>query len=216
MVFPMRHSAIMFLALSFLLPALRTEAAGFPDQVGSGYFRSQDTLPGRYRLFLQEQDKAKGIWGLGPGHGKITRSSFKADAHEGVADYTPRSLCVDCHTNHARDLHMVRMKIKCVQCHRGKPIGGIHHYYSSINTIRRHAYVCAKCHEGATPSFAAYVIHEPHPLSLDTKEAFPLLFYSVWVMVILAGGVFAFFIPYTALWWLREWLDKIKKVVRHE
>jgi hypothetical protein len=212
----MGHSAVIFLILSFLLPAVRAEAKEFPDQVGSGYFRSQDTLPGRYRLFLQEQDEAKGIWGLGPGHGKITKSSFKADAHEGVANYSPRSLCVSCHTNHARDLHIVRMNIKCVQCHRGKPIGGINHYYSSINPIRRHAYVCAKCHEGATPSFAAYVIHEPHPLSADTQKDFPLLFYSVWVMVILAGGVFAIFIPYTVLWWLREWLDKIKKVVRHE
>lgn len=212
----MRHGLLILLALTLLgLPLTGAAATGFPDKVGSGYFRDQDTLPGRYRLFLQEQEKAKGIWGLGPGHGRLSKASFKADAHAGVVDYSPRSLCIDCHDNHARDMHMVRMKITCVQCHRGKPIGGVHHYYSPINPIRRHAYVCAKCHEGATPSFAAYVVHEPHPLQLETREAFPLLFWSVWVMVILAGGVFAIFLPYTGLWWIREWLDKVKETLRH-
>ncbi len=77
-------------------------------------------------------------------------------------------LCTSCHEQTAKvgahvvhsfgncvNCHMPRMNIKCVQCHRSQPIFGVHHYYSPMNPIRRHAYVCAKCHEGSTPSFAA-------------------------------------------------------------
>ena len=125
-----------------------------------------------------------------------------------VPKYSARSLCIDCHRNHTRDMHIVRMGITCVQCHRDKPIAGIYQYYSAMNPIRRHAYICAKCHEGATPSFASYVVHEPNPLSLEAKQDFPLLFYGTWVMVILAGGVFGFFIPYVAVWGIRDLVAK--------
>ena len=205
---------LLLLGMAVSMPA--TAADDFPDQVGSGYFRDQDTLPGRYRLYLQEQSQREGFWGLGPGHGRVSRSSFKADAHEGVPDYSPRRLCIECHKDTRQDMHMVRMKIACIQCHRSKPIAGIHHYYSPLNPIRRHAYVCAKCHEGATPSFAAYVIHEPNPLSPETGEDFPLLFWATWIMVVLAVGVFAVLLPYTAFWWLREWFDKAREeITRH-
>lgn len=110
---------------------------------------------------------------------------------------------------------MTRMNITCVQCHRGKPVSGVHHYFSPMNPIRRHAYVCAKCHEGSTPSFAAYVVHEPNPLKLETREAFPLLFWATWFMVVVAVGVFVIFLPYVALWWLREWFDRAKEAIRN-
>lgn len=73
-----------------------------------------------------------------------------------------------------------------------------------MNPIRRHAYVCAKCHKGASTSFATYVIHEPPPLASSTAKAFPLFYYAAWFMVILAVGVFSIFIPYVLLWGLRE------------
>jgi hypothetical protein len=86
----------------------------------------------------------------------------------------------------------------------------VQHYYSAMNPIRRHAYVCAKCHEGASASFATYVVHEPPPLARSARDEFPLFYYGVWFMVILAGGVFAIFIPYVTLWGLRELVDLFK------
>ena len=199
----------LFIGILFGGGLLEAEAAGFSSQTGSGQFRENDTLPSRYRLFQQSQAGAEGIWGLGPGQQLPARSSFKEDAHAGVANYSPRKLCIDCHREQEKDLHRVRMGISCVQCHRDQPIAGIQHYYSAMNPIRRHAYVCAKCHEGATPSFASYLVHEPNPLALATRESFPLHFYATWFMVILAGSVFLFFLPYTAIWWLREWLEQL-------
>jgi hypothetical protein len=48
------------------------------------------------------------------------------------------------------------------------------------------------------------VIHEPPPLAASTHEEFALFHYAVWFMVILAGGVFAIFLPYVTLWGVRE------------
>jgi cytochrome b subunit of formate dehydrogenase len=176
----------------------------------SGMFRDQDTLPGSYRLYLQQLKELDWLWGVGPKIKELRKSSFATDAHQGVANYSTRQLCTDCHKVHTRDLHQSRAGVTCVQCHRDKPIAGIYHYYSTMNPIRRHAYVCAKCHDGATPSFASYVVHEPNPLNAESREEFPLFFYAIWIMLILAGGVFAFFIPYVGVWGLRELFDKIK------
>jgi hypothetical protein len=140
----------------------------------------------------------------------VTRKSFRADAHDGVRGYTPRRDCLECHEGAARNVHSARTAVTCRQCHRATPIAGVHHYYSPLNPIRRHAYVCAKCHEGATANFATYVVHEPSPLSLETLERFPALFYAVWFMLILAGGVFVFFIPFSLLWWVRELVAMIR------
>ncbi len=171
------------------------------EAVTTGYFRDHDSLPGAFRLYQMEQEGR--LWGAGPVGGDVKRSSFSADAHEGVAGHGGRT-CESCHEAQRYSLHSTRGHVSCVQCHRGEPIAGIQHYYSSMNPIRRHAYVCAKCHEGASPSFASYVVHEPRLLDVDTKEEFPLLYYAGWFMVILAGGVFAVFIPYVTLWGLRE------------
>lgn len=202
-------SALLLLAAG---PSVaQTETGEGQELAGTGYFRDQDTLPGSYRLYLQQPKTLDWLWAMGPIRQDIRRSSFAADAHENVPKYSARSLCIDCHRNHTRDMHIVRMGITCVQCHRDKPIAGIYQYYSAMNPIRRHAYICAKCHEGATASFASYVVHEPNPLSLEAKQDFPLLFYGTWVMVILAGGVFGFFIPYVAVWGIRELVGRLVK-----
>ncbi len=180
------------------------------DRSGSGYFRDQDTLPGAYRFYNQLPAGRGGLWGLGPNQQQIRRSSFKMDAHEGVPNFSPQQRCRQCHAIQIKDLHGLRMEIACVQCHRSQPIAGVYHYYSTLNPIRRHAYVCAKCHEGATPSFASYLVHEPNPIAAEARSSFPLLFYGVWFMLILAVGVFLFFLPYTGLWWLRELVQKLK------
>lgn len=203
------------LLLSATVPAAAQMASPGTEFSSSGFFRDQDTLPGSYRLYQQQPKKLDWLWAAGPYQRGVRKTSFKTDAHAGVANYSPRSLCTDCHRNHSRDMHMTRMGITCVQCHRDEPIAGVYHYYSAMNPIRRHAYVCAKCHEGATPSFASYVVHEPNPLAAATRADFPALFYATWFMVILAGGVFIFFIPYVALWGLRELVGMFRGGARH-
>jgi len=192
----------------WVAPASQAADALHPYEAAStGYFRDSDSLPGSYRIYQTEQ--AGRLWGLGPGGGEVRRSSFSPDAHEGVDGYGWQS-CASCHDEQRYSLHSSRGNVTCVQCHRGEPIAGIQHYYSAMNPIRRHAYVCAKCHEGASASFATYVIHEPPPLARSTREEFPLFYYGVWFMVILAGGVFAIFIPYVTLWGFRELVGLFK------
>ena len=91
----------------------------------------------------------------------------------GSPTYSPQTRCQKCHIPQTKDLHGLRMDITCVQCHRSQPVAGVYHYYSPLNPIRRHAYVCAKCHEGATPSFASYMVHEPNPLASEARESIP-------------------------------------------
>ena len=204
------------LALLFVQPLAAQTAPPTEDYPkGSGYFREQDTLPGSYRLYLQQPNHLDWLSSVGPIQERVKKSSFKTDAHEGVANYSPRRQCTECHDNHSRDLHVARMDVRCTQCHRDSPIAGIYHYYSAMNPIRRHAYICAKCHEGATPSFASYVIHEPNPLAPETRESFPALFYATWFMVILAGGVFVFFLPYALLWGFREFISILRRRAKH-
>lgn len=197
-------------SLILALPIYGQATEPSEDMAGTGYFRDQDTLPGSFRFYSQLPGGKGGLWGLGPNNDKVRRSSFKMDAHDDVSDFSPEVRCQKCHIPQTKDLHGLRMGITCIQCHRSQPVAGVYHYYSSLNPIRRHAYVCAKCHEGATPSFASYMVHEPNPVTSEARKSFPLLYYSVWIMLILAVGVFVFFLPYTVLWWIRELVVKLK------
>lgn len=205
-------STIIYLLgiLLVVLPAPGQATESPSEMAGTGYYRDQDTRPGVIQFYSQLPGGEKGLLGLGPNRKKIRRSSFKMDAHDNITDYSPEIRCQKCHVPQTRDLHGLRMGITCVQCHRSQPVAGVYHYYSALNPIRRHAYVCAKCHEGATPSFASYLVHEPNPIASETREAFPVFYYGVWFMLILAGGVFVFFLPYTALWWIREFVARLK------
>jgi hypothetical protein len=80
-----------------------------------------------------------------------------------------------------------------------------------MNTIRRHAYVCAKCHEGSSASFATYVVHEPVASAPETRRAFPALYYGYLFMFLLIVGVFIVFIPHGVLWWIREWFVRSER-----
>lgn len=198
------------------LASAQREAAGggsrYAEEAAStGYFRETEPLPGGYQIHLQTPQSRGGFWGLGPTTANLTRESFSADAHARTADYNPQRKCIACHEDSARNLHTARTTVTCRQCHRGQPIAGVHHYYSPLNPIRRHAYVCAKCHEGATANFSSYVVHEPKPLAQETRESFPALFYAVWFMVILAGGIFLFFIPYVSLWGIRDFFAVVTR-----
>lgn len=205
-----RMTNCLLLCLFVTLPCFGqgTESSG--EMAGTGYYRDQDTLPGALRFYNQLPGGKDGVWGLGPSDPKIRRASFKVEAHDDVANYSAEVRCQKCHIPQTKDLHGLRMGITCVQCHRSQPIAGVYQYYSPLNPIRRHAYVCAKCHEGATPSFASYMVHEPSPITAEARTSFPLLYYAVWIMLILAVSVFAFFLPYTMLWWIRDLVTKLK------
>ena len=201
--------------LLVVLPAFGLATESPNEMAGTGYFRDQDTQPGVLEFYRQLPGGESRLWGMGPTRQSIRRSSFKKDAHDEVADFSAEVRCQKCHIPQTKDLHGLRMGITCVQCHRSEPVAGIYHYYSALNPIRRHAYVCAKCHDGATPSFASYLVHEPNPVASETRSTFPLFYYAVWVMLILAVGVFVFFLPYTVLWWIREFIAKLKGRPNH-
>lgn len=150
---------------------------------------------------------------LSPTAEKVRRRTYLADSHQGLRFYD-RLTCVKCHPSEARGLHTVRVGITCRQCHGPEPIAGINHYYSPMNPVRRHAYVCAKCHEGASASFATYVVHEPNPASIETWKTFPMLFSVFWVMVAIAVGTFVVFLPHAAIWGIRELFAKRGKAKR--
>ncbi len=216
----MRAFVLVVLVAPLLLGGVIGEASAqrfppAPDSAASGYFRAEDTLPGSYRLYQQQPKELNWLWAVGPKKPELRRASFAADAHAETPNYSPRTRCIECHAGYAKDMHQTRAGITCVQCHRDTPIAGIYHYFSAMNPIRRHAYICAKCHEGASPSFASYVVHEPNVLTASALGEFPLLFYATWFMIIVAGSVFVVFIPYSAFWGIRELIDKLSKKAGH-
>lgn len=139
----------------------------------------------------------------------IRNRNLLADSHRGIKFYDNRR-CEECHLDETRDIHTTRANLTCRQCHGPEPIASLNHYYSPMNPIRKHAYICAKCHEGASASFATYVVHEPAPGSADARTGFPALYYSYWFMLILLAGTLAFFIPHAILMGLREMFGKKK------
>jgi len=136
--------------------------------------------------------------------------SYMADSHWGLT-VTRLERCFDCHPEEAKNIHSARAKIACRQCHSDEPIAGISHFYSLMNPIRRHAYVCAKCHELANVSYGTYLVHSPNPAALTTREVFPLLFYAFWGLMSVALGTFIVFLPHTFLWGVREFIAGKKK-----
>ena len=137
-------------------------------------------------------------------------SGHACDSHQGIKFYKVLR-CEYCHAEQAKDMHTVRANLTCRQCHGGEPIASIEHTYSSMNPIRRHSYVsCAKCHEGASASYATYVVHQPGPGSLTAKREFPALYYTYWFMLALLVGTLAFFLPHTFLVGFRELFTRLK------
>ena len=138
------------------------------------------------------------------------------DSHAGLEFYEQRR-CQDCHVEQANHSHTLRGNVSCRQCHGGEPIAGINYYFSPLNPIRRYAQVCAKCHEGATASFATFLVHEPHPGRLTTKKTFPSLYYANWFMFALIVGTLGFFGAHTLVWMVKEtvvgWQRKRKQKV---
>lgn len=210
----MRQSKIkpLLLALVFCLPgpALAQEEVASryyhyrSTEMATGLYEAYEVRPRNQTGFFQASERqGMGLSRVEDSDNRALNRMFIGDAHQDLPFYEQRR-CVDCHPDNAGNRHTVRHGITCRQCHGEEPIASINHYFSRLNPIRQHTHVCSKCHEGAGASFALYRVHEPHPARLATAESMPLLFYAFWIMVVLAVGTFALFLPHTILWGIRE------------
>ncbi len=184
-------------------------------ETSTGYYEEYEVLPSRQRPLISVPGLRRGTFPYSPTAAQVRIRTRLPDSHQGIKFYEVLR-CEYCHAEQAKDIHRIRANISCRQCHGGEPIASIEHFYSPLNPIRRHAYVCAKCHEGAGASFASYVIHEPAAGSPTAKNEFPLLYYSYWFMLVLLVGTLAFFIPHTLLVGVTELLAKLKKPKRDD
>jgi len=184
-------------------------------EASSGYYEQYEVIPSRRLALVEIPGVRQGIFPYSPTAARAQIRTRLADSHVGIKFYEVLR-CDYCHKHEAKDIHTTRANLTCRQCHGGEPIASIEHFYSPLNPIRRHAYVCAKCHEGAGASFASYVIHEPLAGSSKARREFPLLYYAYWFMLILLVGTLAFFIPHAFLFGTRELFAKIKKSTKED
>lgn len=179
-------------------------------EVSTGYYEEYEVKPRRMAPLVEIPGVRRGLFPYSPSAAKVRIRTRLADSHQAIRFYDSRR-CDWCHIEQTKDIHTVRARLTCRQCHGGEPIASIDHYYSPMNPIRRHAYICAKCHEGSSASFASYVVHTPNPTELTTRKTFPVLFYVFWGMVALTVGTFLFALPHAALWGVRELFIKEEK-----
>jgi hypothetical protein len=185
--------AALFLVTEVILPTLapaQEEVASYirrykDREVSTGFYEQYEVKPRRMAPLVEVPGVTRGMFPYSPTAAKVRTRTRLADSHWGIRFYQRRR-CEDCHIRETR-------------------------YYSPFNPIRKHAYVCAKCHEGANASYASYLVHTPNPALAATQKTFPLLFYVFWFMIVLAGGTFAVFLPHTALWGIRELFMKKEK-----
>jgi hypothetical protein len=178
----------------------------YRERVATGYYEGYEVSPRRKRALFEAPTTRRGLVTFGSSSAMVRLRARLPDSHRGLKFYY-RTTCIECHPEQARNIHSVRAGITCRQCHGPEPIPAINHYYSAMNPIRRHAYVCAKCHEGANASFADFYVHEPPGTALSTRESFPILFYASWGMLLLFLGTLAFFVPHSFMVGLRELFD---------
>jgi Zn finger protein HypA/HybF involved in hydrogenase expression len=172
-------------------------------EASTGYYEEYEVRPRRIKPLVGVPGVEAGIFNYSPTAAKVRNRSHLADSHMGIAFYKEKT-CQTCHPEQAKDIHTVRANLTCRQCHGGEPIASIPYFNSPMNPIRKHAYVCAKCHEGSSASFASYIIHQPDPGSVMARKGFPVLYYVYWFMAVLLIGTLAFFIPHAFLVGMRE------------
>ena len=175
----------------------------YRERVATGYYEGYEVSPRRQRARMEIPGIRRGRFPFGTVSAAVRLRSRLPDSHRGLKFYE-RTTCIECHPREARDLHSTRAGITCRQCHGPEPIPAINHYYSPMNPIRRYAYVCAKCHEGANVNFAGFYVHEPPAGTLETWETFPVLFIAYWGMLLLLVGTLAFFVPHALMVGARE------------
>lgn len=180
-------------------------------EASTGFYEEYEAIPRHQRPFVEIPGVRRGVFPYSQAAANVRVRARLADSHQGIKFYQRRR-CKDCHAKETRDIHTVRANLTCRQCHGGEPVASIEHIYSPLNPIRKHAYVCAKCHEGASASYASYVVHAPNPALVSTQKTFPVLFYVFWIMVIITAGTFVVFLPHTILWGIRELFLKKEKI----
>jgi cytochrome b subunit of formate dehydrogenase len=228
-----RRTAIRSLTLLLLLIIGAPEPGWAQKEVTSEVYRYRDRemsarhyetyeyKPRTHLPFIKGKIPRRGLIEVAPTAESVRHRKYLADAHWGLKFYERRT-CVDCHPQQSRSMHSVRLRLTCRHCHGPEPISGIAHYYSSMNPRRRYAFVCSKCHKGASFSYSTFKVHEPNPAARTTLTTFPALSVVFWGMIAIAVGTFAVFLPHTFLWGLRELLSlggkngakKVKKIRR--
>lgn len=222
----LRRMVILHITLAILLTPGYFQTEGFAQgeevasatrrykqyEASTGYYEEYEVLPRHNESNVNTTYIKRQAWGLNYNNtvSKVRNRSRLSDSHWGIKFYENRR-CESCHVEQSKNHHSVRANITCRQCHGGEPIASIRHYFSPMNPIRKHAYVCSKCHDGSSASFASYLIHEPSPGSIDAKNSFPTLYYSYWFMVFLLVGTLGFFIPHSLIVGLSELFRKISK-----
>jgi len=209
---------VPLLALLLLLPGpvsgqeeVASAIRRYKDRDSStGVYEQYEVLPRRQLPFVAVPGVRRGLFPYSPTAASVRVRTRLADSHQGIKFYALRR-CEYCHIEQTKDIHTTRANLTCRQCHGGEPIASIQHYYSVMNPIRKHAYICSKCHQGSSASFASYIVHEPAPGSLTAKKDFPVLYYTYWFMLILFGGTMAFFIPHSLIVGFRELFRKKRK-----
>lgn len=206
-------TALLALAVFVLVVPLRSGYAAYRSAEVTSYHAGYELSTGQYsdHEVRPLAGAPKPPWELAPGGDR----SMRSDAHAGVPGYERRS-CVSCHAGAARTLHAVRGEVTCAMCHGRGAMASVNHYFSKLNPIRRHAYVCAKCHDGASVSFASYVVHEPNPVLPETRQVFPAFWWAFWIMLGVATVTFVLLIPHTVLWLVREAASRLRKEGGHE
>lgn len=220
---PRRQSIFFLIFISSLLTALSVHLTVMAQEevasairrykeheVSTGYYEEYEAKPRRIKPIIEIPNVRTGLFPYSPTAAQIRIRTRLADSHQSIEFYERRR-CEECHIEETKDIHTTRAHLSCRQCHGAEPIASIAHYFSPMNPIRRHAYVCAKCHEGAGASFAAYIVHMPNPALLSTKKQAPVLFYAFWAMVCIAVLTFLVFLPHTVLWGIRELFTKKEK-----
>ncbi|MGO9621129.1 MAG: hypothetical protein ACLPT6_06965 [Desulfobaccales bacterium] len=192
----------LLLVLPVVAPAqeeVTTSLRRYKDrETSTGYYEDSEVKPYPFSSFLGVPGVVRSPFAYSPEVPAIPHT-YLADSHRAVLFYSVQT-CVACHADEARNIHTTRGNLTCRQCHGGEPIASIAHYFSPLNPVRRHAYVCSKCHEGSGASFATYVVHEPKAGALETRKTFPSLFYTDWFMYLLVVGTMVFFGAHTAVW----------------
>ena len=179
-------------------------------EASTGYYEEYEVLPQRQRPLISTPNIRTGTIPQSVTAARVRNRSHLEDSHQGIRFYAGRT-CESCHTEAARNLHSIRGNITCRQCHGGEPIASINYYWSPLNPIRRHAYVCSKCHEGASASYASYLVHAPHPASREAPKTLPVMFYAFWIMIAITALTVVVFLPHALLWGLRELFVKTNK-----
>jgi hypothetical protein len=182
-------------------------------EVSTGYYEEYEAKPRSQLPFVEVPGIRQGIFPYSPTAARVRVRTRLADSHQGIKFYARRR-CEECHIQETKDIHTVRAGLTCRQCHGAEPIASIDHYYSLMHPFRRHAYVCAKCHQGAGASYASYVVHAPNPSLASTLKTFPVLFYAFWIMIVIAVGTLTLFLPHTILWGIRDLFTKKEKTDR--